>query len=114
LFDEYDRLSLRPEIYAVVLIDRGGQGVMASQGGTFIAGVEDVVVIRGEAIAAGRRGSSVIVASNEPSDAELLDQLRLEAGDEGDVVRDLGDYAAGASVLTDDFAPVDQLIAAGS
>ena len=41
------------------------------------------------------------------------DAARVAAGDEGDLVGDDGDldaYLDDAMVLTDDFAPVDQLI----
>jgi hypothetical protein len=58
-------------------------------------------------------GNVVLVASHEPFDAAALDEAvrsatagaRVLAGDEA-----LDKFSAGALILTDDFAPADQLI----
>jgi hypothetical protein len=73
-----------------------------------------VVVIRGAAIAAGRRGNSVIIASDTPIDAVALDALQVADDGAGEMVDDFDAFIDGAPILTDDFAPVDQLINAGS
>jgi hypothetical protein len=52
----------------------------------------------------------VVVASDGPLDDALLRSMLADAGDSGAYVGDLGRFVAGASVLTDDRAPVDQLI----
>jgi hypothetical protein len=47
----------------------------------------------------------VIVASDRPFDAGHLDD------EGGRLVDDVDEFVDGATVLTDDFAPVDQLLA---
>lgn len=106
---------LRPGgVYAANIIDGGGQQFLAAEAATLARVFDHVVVIRGEAIASGLRGNSVIVASDTPLDPATFDQLRLDAGDPGEVVLDFDAFIDGAAILTDDFAPVDQLINAGS
>jgi predicted membrane-bound spermidine synthase len=106
---------LRPGgMYAANIIDGGEQRFLAAEAATIARVFDHVVVIRGEAIAAGRRGNSVIVASDTSIDTAALDALRVAAGDPGEVVDDFAAFINGATILTDDFAPVDQLINAGS
>ena len=71
------------------------------------------LMTRNASAAEGGRGNSVIIASNEPIDVGALDRRRAAVGDDGAVVDDLTAFVAGAPLLTDDFAPVDQLIASG-
>ena len=112
--EEIDRV-LRPDgRYVANIIDGGEQRFLAAEAATIGRVFDEVVVIRGEAIAAGRRGNSIIVASDAPIDAAELDALRVAAGDPGELVDDVAAFTADATILTDDFAPVDQLIAAGS
>ena len=106
---------LRPGgTYAVNIIDGGEQRFLAAEAATIARVFDHVVVIRGEAIAAGRRGNAVIIASDTPIDAVALDALRIANNDPGEVVGDFAAFVDGATILTDDFAPVDQLINAGS
>ena len=80
---------------------------------TDIAAVFDhVLVVLGPAAAAGGRGNSVIVASDAPLPRDEL--ARLAARDDGRPVDDLEAFVDGAAELTDDFAPVDQLITGGA
>ena len=106
---------LRPGgTYAANIIDGGQQRFLAAEAATLARVFDHVVVIRGEAIAAGRRGNAVIVASDTPIDAAAFEALRVAADDPGELVADIGGFIDGATILTDDFAPVDQLINAGS
>jgi spermidine synthase len=80
---------LRPGgMYAANIIDGGEQRFLAAEAATIARVFDHVVVIRGEAIAAGRRGNSVIVASDTSIDTAALDALRVAAGDPGEVVDD--------------------------
>ena len=69
--------------------------------------------MRGPGLTAGTTGNAVVVASSEPFDAESWDALRRDDSDGtggGELVGDVDEYLAGAVLLTDEFAPVDQLI----
>jgi spermidine synthase/MFS family permease len=106
---------LRPGgTYAANIIDGGQQRFLAAEAATIARVFDHVVVIRSEAIAAGRRGNAVIVASDTPIDAAAYEALRVAADDPGELVADFAGFIDGATILTDDFAPVDQLINAGS
>jgi spermidine synthase len=106
---------LRPGgTYATNIIDGGQQRFLAAEAATIARVFDHVVVIRGAAIAAGRRGNSVIIASDTPIDAVALDALQVADDGAGQMVDDFDAFIDGAPILTDDFAPVDQLINAGS
>jgi spermidine synthase len=111
---EIDRVLRPGGVYAANIIDGGGQQFLAAEASTLARVFDHVVVMRGESIASGLRGNSVIVASDTPLDPAEFDQLRIDAGDPGELVTDFEAFIDGATVLTDDFAPVDQLINAGS
>lgn len=111
---EIDRVLRPGGVYAANIIDGGGQKFLAAEAATLARVFDHVVVMRGDSIASGLRGNSVIVASDTPLDPAVFDQLRLDAGDLGEVVTDFEAFIDGATILTDDFAPVDQLISAGS
>ena len=118
--NEIDRVLRPGGMYAVNIIDGGKQRFLTAEAATVAEVFDHVVVLRGEAVVEGSRGNSVIVASNTPLDAAAFEQLlgaagaAGAAGDGGDVVADFDAYIDGAPILTDDFAPVDQLINAGS
>lgn len=127
---EVDRVLRPGGVYAANIIDGPAQKFLAAEAATLAQVFDHVVVVRGEAMIAGQRGNAVVIASDTPLDAAEFDRLRRDAGDPGDVLGDgvgagLGDgvgagvgdieaYIDGATIITDDFAPVDQLIAAGS
>lgn len=111
---EIDRVLRPGGVYAANIIDGGGQKFLAAEAATLAQVFDYVVVIRGDSIASGARGNSVIIASNTPLDPAAFDQLRIAAGDPGEVVTNFEAFIGGAAILTDDFAPVDQLINAGS
>ncbi len=119
---EVDRVLRPGGVYAANIIDGPAQKFLAAEAATLAQVFDHVVVVRGEAMIAGQRGNAVVIASDTPLDAAEFDRLRRDAGDPGDVLGDgvgagVGDieaYIDGATIITDDFAPVDQLIAAGS
>jgi spermidine synthase len=111
---EVERVLRTGGMYAANIIDGGGQRFLAAEAATLARVFDHVVVIRGEAVTEGFRGNSVIVASDTLLDPADFTELRTAAGDPGAVVVDFDAYIDGATILTDDFAPVDQLINSGS
>ncbi len=120
---DVDRV-LRPDgIYVANIIDGPGERFLRAEAATIARVFEHVAVIRGPGIVNGRNGNSVVVASPSPLNVEsLAAQLAADRGpgaadpEPDRVVGELltGDalatYLDGATILTDDFAPVDQLI----
>jgi spermidine synthase len=100
---------LRPSgIYALNVIDGAGLAFLRAETATIASVFPHVVVILSEAAADGRRGNSVIVASDRAFDAGGFDP------ETGHLVDDIDEFIGGATLLTDDFAPVDQLLAPAS
>jgi hypothetical protein len=96
---------LRPDgIYTVNVIDGGGLSFLRAQTATIASVFPEVAVVLDERTAAGRLGNSVIIASDRPFDASELDPQ------DGRLVDDIDAFIVGATALTDDFAPVDQLL----
>jgi hypothetical protein len=97
------------------IIDREPLRFARAETATLRSLFEHVVVIAGGSPLAGSGGGNlVLVASHEPIDAEAI-RARIHArGDLGAAIlwtpADLDEFAAGAPILTDDFAPVDQLL----
>ncbi len=67
--------------------------------------------MRSAFLADGSEYRAIIVAATAPFDATTWDDHRRNRGDSGELVADIDAYLDGALVLTDEFAPVDQLIA---
>lgn len=109
---DIDRVLRADGVYVVNVIDGPRQRFLRAYAATIATEFDHVAVILGPGAAAGGNGNSVIVASNQPFDAAALDARRRVAGDDGELVADIDDFVDGATVLTDDFAPVDQLLAA--
>jgi hypothetical protein len=106
---------LRPGgVYAANIIDGSGQRFLRAEAATIAEVLPHVAVVLGPGVADGARGNSVIVASDQALDRPALDAARRAVGDGGRLVQDLDDYLGGARILTDDHAPVDQLIAGGA
>jgi spermidine synthase len=116
---------LRPDgVYAANIIDGPAEKFLRAEAATIAEVFEHVAVIRGPGIVIGRNGNSVVVASQSPLNVESL-AARLGADAEpgedpaadpdrvvGELLtgEELARYLDGAAILTDDFAPVDQLI----
>lgn len=123
---DVDRVVRPGGIYVANIIDGSRQEFLRAETATIAEVFEYVALIRGPGIVEGRNGNSVVIASQSPLDLESLSQ-RLTMDVDPSVPRgpsdvagnlltgaDLDEYLDGATILTDDFAPVDQLIAASS
>ena len=97
--------TLRPGgVYALNVIDGARLDFLRAETATVASIFPYVEVVLGASAAEGRLGNSVIVASGSPIDRSRFDP------EGGRLVEDLGAFTGGADVLTDDFAPVDQLL----
>ena len=110
---QVDRL-LRPDgVYVINVIDHPPLGFARAEAATLDAVFEHVAVIGPPARLAGRSGGNlVLVASHRPIDVATMLARNRSRGD-GDAA--LADAEArtffdDSVVLTDDFAPVDQLL----
>jgi spermidine synthase len=103
---------LRPDgIYAVNIIDFGPQKFLKAEIRTVAEEFENVAVIStAEALAGKAGGNFVLVASDQ---ALPVDELRTRLANRADVLDGAGAvrrFVGDAPLLTDDFAPVDQLL----
>jgi spermidine synthase len=108
--EEIDRVLRPGGLYVVNLIDSGAQRFVRAEVATISSVFAHLAVAQDGPSAEGQAGNAVVVASDGPLDDALLRSMLADAGDSGAYVGDLGRFVAGASVLTDDRAPVDQLI----
>lgn len=108
---EIDRVLRPGGIYVVNVIDGGGESFLRAKTATMRSVMPHVAVLRGPGVVDGRIGNSVVVASSEPFDPGRWEAELARTGEDGVLVDDVDEYLADAIVLTDDFAPVDQLIA---
>ena len=98
-------------VYAQNVIDYPPDRFVKAELKTVAAVFPHVALIAPQDALDGRRGSNfVIVASESPLPLEPLRQ-RLGRVDEPVTLLDGAAYARGSRVLTDDYAPVDQLLA---
>ena len=109
------RERLRPDgVYAMNLIDRSPLDFARAETATLLAVFEHVAVIAPNWTLNGREpGNLVLVGSDAPIDVEALQLDAWANGDVGIVVLyadGVRRFASGARVLTDSFAPVEQLI----
>jgi len=108
------RRVLRPGgTYVLNVIDRPPQRFVKAEAATLAAVFQHVALVATGAEAAGEAGGNhVLVASDDPIDVAGLGR-RLARRDDPQVVvagADLNRFVGAAEVLTDDFAPVDQLL----
>ena len=120
--EQVDRVLRDDGVYALNLLDGSEELFARAEAATLADVFPHVVVVRGPFAVRGRGGNSVIVAGRSPIDADAL-AVRLAADvdpsdgppDEvpGEIIAGpaLEAYLDGATVLTDDFAPVDHLVA---
>lgn len=103
---------LRPGgLYLLNVIDGPEESFLRAEVRTIREVLPHVAVQRSPTLAAGRSGNAVVLASSEPLDPSAWQARRVAAGDDGELVAELDSYLDGAHVLTDGFAPVDQLMA---
>jgi spermidine synthase len=105
---------LRPDgVYVLNVIDRPPQSFLKAEAATLAAVFAHVVLVATEDELDGEEGGNhVLVGSDQPLD---LDGLRRRLADRQDpqtaiTGTELDRFVGGAAVLTDDYAPVDQLI----
>jgi spermidine synthase/uncharacterized protein YjeT (DUF2065 family) len=105
---EVERVLRPGGIYALNVIDGAQLSFLRAEVATIASVFGYVEVVLGEGATNGRLGNSVIVASGQPFDASRLEP------DGGSLVDDVTAFIGDAKVLTDDFAPVDQLLTPSS
>jgi SAM-dependent methyltransferase len=99
------RRVLRPDgVYAMNLIDGGELGFLRAELSTLEAVFDNVVVVANRSQSYGN-----FVAAASPA-VLPLEALRRRGAASGSDVIDAATLSDGAAILTDDFAPVDQLI----
>ncbi|MFY0406605.1 fused MFS/spermidine synthase [Solicola sp. PLA-1-18] len=107
------RVLVDDGVYAVNLIDYGPMDFARAEVATLASVFDHVVVTANPDTLDGDRGGNVVVlASDRELDADAL-QARLDGRSTPYTVRtgaEVADFAGDARVLTDDFAPVDQLV----
>lgn len=131
-FIEEIDVVLRPDgIYAANVIDSAKDHFLRAYAATVAEVFEHVAVVRGPGPTLGTRGNSIIVGAHRPLALDDLDARLLgdvDPGDPPEVAADpdrvvgkliagddeLAAFIGGAAVITDDFAPVDQLLSRGS
>jgi spermidine synthase len=100
--------------YAINLIDRPPLGFARAEVATLRAVFNHVAVIAPAARIDGSEGGNfILVASSNPLPLAAIADRNRERGDDDVVVGDaagLDTFVGGADVLTDDHAPVDQLL----
>jgi spermidine synthase len=108
------RRVLRPGgVYALNVIDFPPLDFVRAETATLLAAFDEVAVLAPPAALAGKEGGNVVlVAGDRPLDLAALAERAAARGEPGSVHgRAAAErFAGGAPVLTDDDAPVDQLL----
>lgn len=107
--------TLRPSgVYAINLIDNPPLGFAQAELATLRAAFDHVALIAPPARVRGAEGGNfVLVGSDAPLDVEAIQRRNTTRGDDDLVVwrdADLDAFSQDAPILTDDYAPVDQLL----
>lgn len=108
------RRTLRPDgTYAINLIDYPPLGFARAEAATLRTVFDHVAVVAPPARLDGQEGGNfVLVASDAPIDVTAIRARNRRRGDDDEVAtgRRLDAFVDDAPVLTDDYAPVDQLL----
>ncbi len=100
-------------VYALNVIDHDPWRLLAAELATLAHGFPHIaLLVRPEQLAPGGGGNAVIVASDRPLDVAALAERAAARGEPASVLDD-GEarrFAGDAPVLSDDWAPVDQLM----
>lgn len=114
LLEEVQRTLTDDGVYAINLIDYGNLGFARAEAATLRAVFDHVAVIAPpERIARRQGGNFVMVGSDRPLPVQAIQARAVQRNDDDTIVADpasLDRFIDGAAVLTDDFAPVDQLM----
>ncbi|WP_241038230.1 fused MFS/spermidine synthase [Blastococcus litoris] len=108
-----DRALTDDGVYAINLIDHPPLAFVRAELATLRAVFPHVALLAGPATLSGDEGGNVVaVASRSPIPAAAIAQRLAERDLDWQVAEgeDLDDLVGDAAVLTDDFAPVDQLL----
>jgi len=100
-------------LYVLNVIDHDPWHLLAAEVATVAHAFPHVaLMVRPEQLAPGMGGNAVVVASDRPIDVSALTERAEERGEPGSVLDGAAAlrFAQHAPVLTDDWAPVDQLI----
>ncbi|WP_235495087.1 fused MFS/spermidine synthase [Geodermatophilus sp. Leaf369] len=111
--DLVDRALTSDGVYAANLIDNPPLDFVRAELATMGAVFDHVLLLAREPVVAGTDGGNVVaVASREPLPAAAIAAVLAERGLDWQVVEgeELAAFVADAPVLTDDLAPVDQLL----
>ena len=107
---EVERVLRPGGTYVLNVIDNPPLSFARAETATLLAAFRNVAVLAPPAIVAGEEGGNlVLVASEEPLDLESLASRAASRGEPG-AVAPARPFAGKAQVLTDDDAPVDQLL----
>lgn len=100
-------------IYTVNIIDREQLEFARAEAATLSRVFDHVAVFAPTSYLAGEAGGNfVLVGSHDPINVEAVEALIAERGgvEQGIAGPELADFIGGAKPLTDDFAPVDQML----
>ena len=110
LVRDVERVLAPDGVYVLNVIDRPPLRFARAEAATLLSVFDEVLLLGPQALADGSTGGNVVlVASDAPLDVAGLQRL-AEARSAGAAVHDARPFAGDASVLTDDDAPVDQLL----
>jgi len=112
--EDIDRVMRPGAVYALNVIDQPPLGFVRAEVATLRAVFDHVAVVGPPERLAGRAGGNfIVVASDTPIPSAAIARASAARADTDQVVADpaaLDEFVGGADVLTDDHAPVDQLL----
>lgn len=107
------RRVLRPDgVYVINVIDYGRLDFLRAEAATVSSLFAEVGILARPDQLAGGGGNAIIVASDRPLPWSSIEQAAAARGEPGLVLRGAAyeEFVGDAPVLTDDFAPVEQLL----
>ena len=111
--EQVDRVLTPTGVYVANVIDYPPLGFVRAEAATFNSVFQHVAVIGSPAKLAGQAGGNfILVGSAEPIDEARIIEISEARGDEFRAVMgaDLDAFIGDGRMLTDDYAPVDQLL----
>jgi len=112
--EDIARVMRLDAVYAINVIDQPPLGFVRAEVATLRRVFDHVAVVGpAERLAGISGGNFILVASDVPIPAEAIEANSADRGDDNRVLgtpAELDEFVGGADVLTDEHAPVDQLI----